>query len=190
MATSTKLEELATTIVSSFKSIVTVINNVPSFNNKKLEILTNSYGRWKLKFWPDDESEVSSELLPYTNVPSSYNEAFLTTDNLKKSGNDEWDSKPIYGMLLKVPSINADTITLTIPGLMGTKWPSRDFKQIDESLSYFYNSTTDDRITFSSMYHLGLQTVSLNNSVVLNFATGSSLSDWEMVICIKCNLDD
>lgn len=143
--------------------------------------LANSNGRYFFKYKTSDAPsyiDVKSHVV----VPTAFDTRFMTNKNY----GDVTTSTPIYGIRLLAASINASTITLQIPVSHITAWNNSDLKTIDESLSYFKHTVTGQVLTFTSMYHNGMQTVSLeSDSVVIAFDTGLSLSDWECVVCVN-----
>lgn len=141
----------------------------------------NKFGRTFIKYKINDTPSYM-DVKNFQVVQSALETSFITGRNYGTAT----ASTPMYGMRLKAPTINSETITVGIPASISTLWSNSAERLIDESLSYFKNTVTGKVITFSSMYHKGLEEVSIeDDSVVFTFATGSSLSDWECVFCIN-----
>jgi len=191
MASQESEESLRSSFVKLQKTVSDKITRVQAYihygastppNIEDLRLwITNKFGRTFIKYKISDTPSYM-DIKSFHVVQSELETSFITNRNY----GTVTASAPMYGMRLKASTINSETITVGIPANISTQWLNSAERLIDESLSYFKNTVTGKVITFSSMYHKGLEEVSIeDDSVVFTFATGSSLSDWECVFCIN-----
>jgi len=191
MASPEVIENLRTSFINLQKTVsdkISILSNAihygaaaPSSTSGLRLWVINKFGRTFIKYKIND-TPAYIDVKGFSVFPSEIETPFITTNNY---GNGT-SSTPMWGLRLKAPTINSTALSISIPSIASSQWSGSSERFIDESKSYFKNTVSGKVITFSSMYSKGLEEVSIeNDSVVLTFAAGSSLNDWECQLCVN-----
>lgn len=141
----------------------------------------NKFGRTFIKYKIND-TPTYIDVKNFSLLPDAIEVPFVTNINYGTGTS----STPMMGMRLKAPTLNSTSLSIGIPASALTQWTNSSERFLDDSKSYFKNTVTGKVITFASMYSKGLEEVSIeDDSVVLTFEAGSSLSDWECLLCVN-----
>lgn len=189
MASPEIIENLRNSFINLQKTVsdkITILSNAihygaaaPSSTTGLRLWVINKFGRTFIKYKINDTPSYI-DIKGFSVLPSALETPFITTQNY---GNGT-SSTPIWGIRLKVPTVNSTALSVSIPTGALAQWSASAERFIDESKSYFKNTVSGKVITFSSMYSKGLEEVSIeDDSIVLTFVAGSSLSDWECHLC-------
>ena len=171
-----------------FKTIDTKLKELIHYGSSQPSNVTNlklwfSYvnNRLQLKFKTNDTPTYIDVAKPAV-IPSVSNLRFITRNDY----GDASSVKPVYCIRLEAPLPVSSNLALLLPTSFTAEWNNASFQSIDESLSYFENTVTGNKITFSSMFHKGMTEASIvTDGVRLSFDGVNDLSDWKAYVYLK-----